>query len=528
MTANSSLPLLPLPNGRMHIYGEKLAFPSRLRVSSEKWGDIDPAYLTVFAWRAGLKITQDGPVLLRFYRNSLFPEEGYRLRVTKDRGIQIEAADERGVCWALATLCALLENSEVPCCDIMDAPAYAHRGILLDSARHFFPVDTVKDLIEAISLAKLNVLHWHLTDDQGWRVESKLFPKLHEQCAPLYYTQEELREVTEFARARGVEIIPEIDLPGHVTSILSIYPELSCSGRQLEMAPAWGIHSTILCAGKEEVFELLLPLLEEIAEIFSSPRFHLGGDEAPKSEWENCPLCWQRMEKEGLDSTEELQGWFTARMADHLRELGKQPICWNESLLAECLPELAPDLTVQYWAEMHKEGPTRRFWENGGPIIFSDFMNAYLDQPHGFTSMKKVYAYEPGLPGFRPDPLDPLGPVAGMEACVWTEYIETPEQLARMTFPRAYAMAEAAWTKPCRKDYNSFRCRLALWLERFPGPGFTPPEDADPSLVARYKERHDWLHLQKNAPRPDGNNAGIGGMPALGYALRWLDYTLLP
>jgi len=527
MTANSSLPLLPLPNGRVHIYGEKLALSGRLRIFSEKWEDFDPAYLSVFARRTGLKITEDGPVLL-LRRNAAFPEEGYRLRVTKERGIQIEAATERGVCWALATLCAIMENFEAPCCDIMDAPAHAYRGVLLDSARHFFSVDTVKEFIEAISLAKLNVLHWHLTDDQGWRVESKLFPKLHEQCAPLYYTQEELRDVIEFARARGVEIIPEIDLPGHVTSILSVYPELSCFGRQLEIAPAWGIYATILCAGKEAVFELLLPLLEEIAGIFPSPRFHLGGDEAPKGEWQSCPLCQQRMEEEGLASAEELQGWFTARLAEHLRGLGKQPICWNESLLAECLPGLAPDLTVQYWAEMHTKGPTRRFWENGGSVIFSDFMNTYLDQPHGFTPMKTVYAYEPGLPGFRPDPLAPPGPVAGMEACLWAEFIETPEQLARMAFPRAYAIAEAAWTQPRRKDYNGFRCRLALWLERFPGPGFTPPEDADPALPARYKERLAWLKMQKNAPRPVGNNAWLGGAPELGYALRWLDYTLLP
>ncbi|MCL2123481.1 MAG: beta-N-acetylhexosaminidase, partial [Desulfovibrionaceae bacterium] len=481
MTASSSLPLLPLPNGRVRMDGERLLLPRVLRVSRDaSRSDFDHLlleYLAVFAQRSGIEISDEGAGLLRFYRNTAFPEEGYRLRVTKERGIQIEAATERGVCWALATLCALIENQAIACCDIMDAPACRRRGILLDSARHFFPVEVVKDFIEALSLAKINALHWHLTDDQGWRVESKLFPKLHAQCAPAYYTQDDLRDVIEFARARGVEIIPEIDLPGHVTSILAAYPELSCSGRELQVEPAWGIYATILCAGKEEVFDLLLPLLEEIAGIFPSPQFHLGGDEAPKTAWRNCPLCQKRMEEENLASEEELQGWFTARAADHLRGLGKQPICWNESLLAECLPGLAPDLTIQYWAEMHKEGPTRRFQENGGAVIFSDMMHAYLDQPHGLVPLKTVYQYAPE------------GPAIGMEACVWTEFIETPEQLARMAFPRAYALAEAAWTQPRRKDYNDFRCRLALWLERFPGPGYTFPAVADPALAARYKER---------------------------------------
>jgi len=522
MISKTSLPLLPLPNGRARIQDETLALPSPLGVSLEKWGALAPEYLAVFAGRAGVALTENGPPLLRFFRNPAFPFEGYRLRITMEHGIQIEASTERGICWALATLCALIDCDRVPLCDIMDAPAYPHRGILLDCARHFFPIAVVKDFIEAISLAKINVLHWHLTDDQGWRVESKLFPALHEQCAPDYYTQEELREIIAFAEARGVEVIPEIDLPGHTNAILAAYPALSCSEQQLELAPKWGIYSIILCAGKEAVFELLLPLLEEIAGLFPSERFHLGGDEAPKGEWENCPLCRQRMQEEGLASAEELQGWFTARAAEHLRKLGKHPICWNESLLADCLPALAPDLTIQYWAELHKGGTTQRFYENGGSVIFADAINAYLDQPYGLVPMKTVYAYQPAFPGSAVQ-----GAPLGMEACVWTEYIETPERLAEMAFPRAYALAEAAWTKPARKDYQNFRCRLALWLERFPGPGFMPPEQTDPALAERYRQRVAFLDLQKNAPRPE-NHAGVGGRPEWDYLLRFFRAALLP
>jgi len=516
----------------MNFTGGNFPLPQALCVDR---GDFAAGPLEVFAQRTGVTLAEEGPALMKLYRNDAFPKEAYRLRVTQAKGIQIEAATEQGLCWALTTLFSLIDGGQsgsprgpqaswgiLPCCDIIDQPQYKYRGILLDCVRHFFPTETVKDFIEAISLVKINTLHWHLTDDQGWRIESKLFPALHEDNAPEYYTQEEIQDIVAFAAARGVEIMPEVDLPGHTTSILSVMPELGCAGKKVRLGDAPGIYSVILCPGKEAVFELLLPLLEEVAGLFPSPLFHLGGDEAPKVEWRACPDCQRRMAEQNLETEEELQGWFTARLAAHLRGLGKRPVCWNESLLSTYLQNAAPDLVAQYWAEMHTEGPARRFWEAGGDIIFSDYLRVYLDQPHGSNPLKGVYAYAPSLPFYTSK--EAL-PVFGMEACVWTEYIATPERLAQMAFPRVHALAEAAWTHPARKDYEDFRNRLDAWLARHSNMDFTPPELCDPQGFGRYRERAKFMKMQALAPRPE-NNGGVGGAIAPSYLLRWLKFYL--
>ena len=515
-TDANPLPLIPLPNGNVALGGERLALP----VLSYA-GEFPLDFFEVFTLRTGIGLSHENAVPLLVSRDANLPAEGYRLRVTENKGIQIDAADERGLCWALATLAALTENGSVPICEIEDWPYYEYRGFMMDSARNFFPVETIKTLIELTSMAKMNVFHWHLTDDQGWRIESLRFPALQEQnlVAGEYYTQEEIREVVEFARVRGVDVIPEIDVPGHATAIMAAYPELSCSEEPVEVAPHAGIRRVILCAGKDAVFEFLFPLLEEMAELFPSRYVHLGGDEAPKDEWSACPHCRRRVEVEGLEGFEELQGWFTARLAEHLRGLGKQVMCWNESLLSERLPEEVPDLVIQYWAEARKVGPARRFWENGGSMVFSDEFGAYLDLPHGATTLKKVYNYRPAVIGFKGKGL----PALGIEAGQWTEFISTEEKLGLLTFPRAYATAEAAWTRPELKDYKAFLRRLDLWLEKYPGMGFTPPKQADPHLIARYKEniaflRHLSTFLDKNYP----DNAGVGGKLDWRYALRWV------
>ena len=511
------LPLIPLPNGKAEIGGERVVVPAALRVDS---GDFAMEFFNVFAQRTGIELSEENPAFLTASRSEALPPEAYRLRVAKEH-IEIEAADEQGLCWALVTLAALTEDGQTPVCDIEDEPLFVYRGFMMDSVRNFFPVSTIKTLIELTSMVKMNVFHWHLTDDQGWRVESKRFPLLQEQnlVAGEYYTQDEIRDVIEFARLRGVDVIPEFDVPGHATAIMAAYPELSCSGKPVKVAPHAGIRRVILCGGKDSVFDLLFPLLEEMAELFPSRYVHLGGDEAPKDEWSNCPHCRRRVEEEGLADFEALQGWFTARLAAHLRGFGKQIICWNESLLSERLPEEVEDLTIQYWAEARKVGPARRFWKQGGSMIFSDEFGTYLDLPHGATTMKKVYNYKPAVIGFKGKDL----PALGIEAAQWTEFISTEEKLGLLTFPRVYASAEAAWTQHERKEYKDFLRRLDLWLAKYPGMGFTPPEKADPNLIERYKEniaflRHLSTFLDKNYP----DNAGIGGKLDWRYALRWV------
>jgi len=513
----SFMPLIPMPNGNVRIDPERIALPDALRVDT---GDFSSAFAEVYAGRAGVCITAGEPALLRVSRDGDLPAEGYRLCVTKD-GIEIRAADERGLCWALTTLAILTERKSIACCEIEDAPRFRYRGFMMDCARHFFPVETVKTMIEMMSMVKCNVFHWHLTDDQGWRIESGRYPSLHKQNSvpEEYYTQDEIRDIVEFARLRGMEIIPEIDLPGHATAILAAFPGLSCAEKQVRVDDTPGIRRVILCAGKEAVFGMLFPLLEEVAALFPSKYIHLGGDEAPKDEWKACPHCRRRLEEEGLENFEELQGWFTARLAGYLRGLGKQVVCWNESLLSERLPGDVPDLTIQYWAEVSKVGPARRYWENGGSMVFSDQFSAYLDLAYGTVTLKKAYNYAPGVLGFKGKGL----PALGLETCLWSEFVSTKEQLARQAFPRAYAIAEAAWTRPERKDYEIFRIRLNLWLKRYPGIGFYPPEKADPGLIERYKGRIAFLRKQSKAlDKENQNNAGLGGKLHWRYLLRWL------
>ena len=508
-----SLPLIPMPNGMVELDGERIVLPAGLGADP---GVFPMEFLTVYAERAGITLSAEEPALLRVARDEDLPPEAYRLRVSEEQGIEIIAADERGLCWALATLAALTDGGELPVCYIEDAPHYAFRGFMMDSARYFYPVEVIKALIELTSMVKYNTFHWHLTDDQGWRIESKLFPSLHEQFPGEYYTQDEIREVVEFARLRGMEVIPEIDVPGHVTAILAAYPSLSCRELPVKVEAVPGIRSTIFCAGREAVFELLFPLLEEIAELFPSPYIHLGGDEAPKDEWNACPHCARRLEAEGLADMEELQGWFIARLAKRLEGLDKRIICWNESLLSDYLLEHVPNLTIQYWAEARVVGPPRDFWEQGGNMIFSGEFGAYLDLPYGAVTLKKAYNYAPATLGFKGKDL----PAWGIEACIWADYTSETGELARLTFPRAYALAEAAWTLPELKNYKDFRSRLDPWLERCPGLGFTPPSQADPKLFARWKENAAFLiKLSKDFDDSKENNAGTAGKLHLRYTL---------
>jgi len=512
----NELPLIPLPNGKAEVGGGRVALPDALGADP---GDFPIEFLDVYAERAGVTLSSQGPAFLRVAHDANLLAEEYRLRVSEEEGIQIVAADERGLCWALATLAALTEGGEVPVCYIEDAPHYAYRGFMMDSARYFYPVEVIKTLIELTSMVKYNTFHWHLTDDQGWRIESELFPALHEQFPGEYYTQDEIREIVEFARLRGMEVIPEVDVPGHVTALLAAYPSLSCRELPVKAEPIPGIRSTILCAGKERVFELLFPLLEEVAGLFPSPYVHLGGDEAPKDEWNACPHCARRLEAEGLADTEELQGWFIARLAKHLEGLDKRVICWNESLLSGYLWEHVPNLTIQYWAEARVIGPPRDFWARGGDMIFSGEFGAYLDLPHGAVTLKKAYNYAPATIGFQGKGL----PALGIEACMWTDYTAETEELARLAFPRAYALAEAAWTRPEFKNYKNFRGRLDPWLARTPGLGFTPPSEADPGWLSRIRENAAFLvKLSKDFDDSKENNAGTAGKLhwryTLGYA----------
>ena len=405
---------------------------------------------------------------------------------------------------------------------------YLYRSLHLDCARHFFPVSTVKKVIEGISYGNMNVLHWHLSDDHGWRIESKKYPKLHE-VSGAYYTQEEIREVVTYAKARGIDVIPEIDMPGHNLALLSAFPEYSCKGEPVTPAKARGVYRTILCAGKQQTLEFIEDVLEEIIPLFDSQYFHIGGDEAPKDEWKKCPHCNSKMRELGLTSYEDLQGYFTAQVCEILRKHGKAPICWNDALLASNIPE---DVVIQYWTiDYAKE--MIPFIEKQGKWIYSDMFELYLDYPHSMIPLKKVYEFEPHL--YR-DPIpdsnteETENGLIGFEACAWTEHIETEKDLCEHIFPRVYALAERA-SGAEKTDYEAFKERLREKVKLLEKAGipYTPEEWWDPKGKARRKDAIKfYLNMSAGVDEEEKKKQAASAAPKLEFVLHFVKEFFKP
>jgi len=445
------LNLIPAPRGSVHMQEGSVKLPETVTVSL---GDFAPWCLEAFAARLNghVETAENGFITLK---KADIAKEGYKLTVTKD-GITVEAADESGAVWALTTVTELTAEGEaLPIVTIEDAPHYGHRGLSLDCSRHFFTADEVKKVIDQMTRVKLNVLHWHLVDDQGWRIECKTLPLLHETTGT-YYTQEEIRSVIEYARVRGMEIIPEIDMPGHTRSMIAAYPHLSCFGEKTELCQFGGIFEKILCPGKDETFEFIEKLLTEVCALFPDDRFHIGGDEAPKTEWKKCPHCKARMEALGLTDYEDLQGYFTKRVVAILKKHGKRAVCWNDVLESK---DVDTENIIQYWTAQH-EAPVPAFIERGGKVIFSNMSALYFDYPHGINSLNKVYHYQPVVMGksYADSPN-----MLGYEAALWSEQVETPEHLEKLLFPRLYAVSEIAWNEA--GDYADFEHRAEKKIE---------------------------------------------------------------
>lgn len=396
-------------------------------------------------------------------------DEEYCLTVGEN--IEIVASSRQGLLRALATLKQLIfENisgkvAQIPYCKIEDKPRFSYRGFMLDVSRHFFGVEVVKKVLDAMWLLKLNVFHMHLCDNQGFRLQIDSLPKLHEVGSVRkqtrgdnkevkgYYTKADIAEIIDYATQRGIEVIPEIDMPGHTIAMLAAYPELSCNGEAIEVGESFGIAREILCAGKEHVYDFLFKLLDEVAVMFPSKYIHLGGDEAPKYQWEECDDCKNAVKKLGLRDMEDLQGHFTNRVIEYLKKLGKTAIVWNESLNSGILDSSA---VCQYWQD--GKVPRRVFAaaDSGRKTIVSKFSPYYLDYPYGMFSLKKTYLFEPIMDGFS---TMAVGNVWGVESPLWTEYVDSQEKLFYQAFPRLIATAESGWSS-CKKDFDDFQKRV--------------------------------------------------------------------
>lgn len=416
--------------------------------------------------------------------DSSLDRDEYKL-VVDDNGASILAGGEEGVFYASQTLRQLREASKtgcLSCCEIFDKPKYKHRGFMIDCVRHFFPVEDLKKMIDACAGLKMNVFHWHLTDDQGWRIQIDRYPELTEKASKRpfsdfgryyepgehggWYSKEEVRDIVAFCKKRFIEVIPEIEMPGHTSAILSVMPEFSCNSDLVQVKTRGGVYKDTLCIGNQELYQVLQNILDEVVELFPGERFHIGGDEAPQSHWQKCEKCQQMMREKGLKNEGELQCFFTNKMAHYLKNKGKKTIVWNDALRGG---KLNSDITVQYWIG-DNDLPGQHV-NNGGEMIMSSYFHYYLDYSYGQTPLNKTYEFEPVPSGIQSNrQCDMLG----VEAPIWAEYVPDLKKMSYQCFPRMLAVAETGWTNQENKDVESFNERLFNVLPKFVKMGLPP------------------------------------------------------
>lgn len=423
-------------------------------------------------------------------KNESIAKEGYTLGVTRER-IVILASQKIGVYYALQTVRKIAHvdtgGREVPCCDIEDEPRFPFRGISLDVSRHFYDVDYIKQYINWLFMEKLNVFHWHLTDDVGWRVEIKKYPllteigskraytqldgwqstKMEEKPYSGYYTQEQIKEIVAYAKERGITVIPEINFPAHCAAVFSAYSNLACRDLKRDVPGYFGAKiptklygqkdwNRTLCMGKEESLQFVYDVLDEICEMFDSPYIHLGGDEAPMDEWKKCPNCQRVMKENNLKNEEELQGWFENKVSQFLKTKDRQMIGWNEILAAENVNKSDKNIVAQYWTPI-RDRKAEEYVNNGGKMIMSNHQSFYFDMPYAKYPLKKTYEYKPENFGVTKDNVKN---VLGVEGEVWTEWIRDRERLEMLVFPRMQALSEVAWSPEEKRDFADFKARL--------------------------------------------------------------------
>ncbi len=452
--------------------------------------------------------------------SSLESDEAYILSVDYNK-VKISGKTAKGIFYGIQSLRQLIQKkalceseseiASIPATLITDAPRYAYRGMHLDVARHFFSVDFIKRYIDILAMHKMNSFHWHLTEDQGWRIEIKKYPKLTEVGALRngtivgnypgsendnlkyggYYTQEEVKEVIAYAAKNHITVIPEIELPGHSSAAIAAYPFLSCFPKENSIVPkgmisegskkaqrngkpkivqeSWGVYDDVYCAGKEETFEVLENILSEVIELFPSKYIHIGGDECPKGNWKRCPLCQKRKKEHGLKDEHELQSYFIQRIEKFVNSKGKNIIGWDEILEGG----LAPNATVMSWRG-NKGGIEAANAEHN--VIMSPNSHCYFDHYQakdrtnepiaigGFLPVEKVYSFDP-----TPDELEASKHkyILGGQANLWTEYIGTEEYAEYMLLPRLTALSESLWSQKKMKNWDDFKVRLSTFRKKY-------------------------------------------------------------
>ena len=422
-------------------------------------------------------------------------KEWYNLSISKNE-VVVKATEAHGIFYGIQTLIQLLplEKSleiKIPCLSITDEPKFQWRGMHLDVCRHFFPIDFIKKYIDYLAMYKMNTFHWHLTDDQGWRIEIKKYPKLTEVGAWRngsmvghytdqtfddiryggFYTQEEIKEIVAYAKERHITIVPEIEMPGHALAALTSYPEFSCTGGPFEVGKTWGVLEDVFCP-KDETFTFLENVLSEVIALFPSEYIHIGGDESPKVRWKSCPHCQKRIKEEHLKDEHELQSYFIQRIEKFVNSKGRKIIGWDEILEGG----LAPNAAVMSWRGTEggiAAAKQKHFvvMSPGSHCYFDHYQGEPKNEPiafGGYTNVEKVYSFNP-IPKELSEEESKY--ILGAQANVWTEYINTPEHVEYMVFPRIAALAEVLWGTSNPNEYKVFETRLIQHFERYEKKG---------------------------------------------------------
>lgn len=443
-----------------------------------------------------IKTTNSGqPTLSLMWTQGLATDEAYRLEVGA-KGITVESGGFRGFLWAMQTLRQLRSGSSLPWVQISDAPTYRWRGVMVDEGRHFIGEQALKRLLDQMARMKLNTLHWHLTEDQGWRIEIKKYPKLTQVGSRRvetdgtihqgFYTQTQIRRIVRYAESKGIDIVPEIELPGHCNAALACYPELGCRKAHLPITPTWGVYMDVYCAGRDTTFQFLEGVLDEVCGLFPSKVIHIGGDEVPKDRWTSCPDCQRRISEEHLQDTKGLQSYFVKRIQKYLAKKGRTLMGWDEIMEGG----LAKGAIVQIWNDQKLALPATA---HGNPVVLSQSSGLYLNRSADVLNMETVYNQSLLPTGMNEDQ---KSLVLGIESPLWSERITRDNLIARF-LPRGWAVAELAWADP-KKNYQEFIDRARVYGDQLRQEGVEIGPEDKPILACRIQAL-DKSHIRVTA-----------------------------
>ncbi len=412
-----------------------------------------------------------------FTEDCAIPKEGYRLSC-ENGDIKVAASDSAGAYYAVMSILQLAKGEDsIPAVELYDYPRYQHRGFMLDCCRHFFGVEKIKELLDYMGRVKLNVFHWHLTEDQGWRIEIEKYPLLttkgtvrkttpldswdydagtekHDNIPygeGLFFSKAQVREIVAYAAARHINVMPEVDMPGHLVAAIACYPEISCTGEPVEVSDRWGVRETIGCAGQEYLYTFVKNVIDEMCELFPYPYFHIGGDEVPKDKWRVCPHCQAKIKALGLRDEEALQSHFNNEISAYLKSKGKSTLGWNEILDGDNLNE---NIIPEWWTSRKDDVNENAWLAAGNKILLSPGHHSYIPSSHR-SGLKRIYSTGPSNYGVE----DSDG-IFGLEACQWTEFMINEKKLDTYVPLRLVAFSEACWLPEKERCYDDFEARL--------------------------------------------------------------------